>query len=204
MLALAALALAVSLDGLGAGSAYGLKGIGVPAVSLALIGLVSSGAAALAMLGATHLAGVLAPSLAARLGAALLLSLGIWLLWQGWEQTLPAAEGPLLRVRVRPLGLIVQVLRDPRAADLDGSGRLEGGEALLLGLGLALDAAAAGTGAALAGWGYLFPLVVGPAQSLMILVGRRLAARVVGRPLKGVLGYLPGAILVALGVARFI
>lgn len=53
--------------------------------------------------------------------------------------------------RVRPLGVLVQVIRDPTWADLDASGWLDAGESTLLGVALGMDAFAAGFGTGMLG-----------------------------------------------------
>ena len=54
--------------------------------------------------------------------------------------------------RIRPLGLVVKILREPTVADTDTSGMIDIKEALLLGSALALDALGAGLGAAATGY----------------------------------------------------
>ncbi len=114
-------------------------------------------------------------------------------------------EGPVLLLRLRSLGLVVQVWRDPGAADFDRSGRLEGLEALVLGLSLALDGTAVAMAASLSGWGFLFPLFVGPIQALALRAGGSvgwLGRR--GRAAGLAASYLPGCILLALALVRLV
>lgn len=213
-LAALAVAVAVSVDGSVAGAAYGLRRIRVPAASLAIIGAVSGLLVAAAMAGGGRLAGMLGSAAAARLGAGLFLALGLGLTWRAWRSdgrgpsgALPAApspEAPLVLVRVRPLGLIVQIWRDPPAADIDRSGRLEGLEAAALGFILALDAVAAGLGMALNGGGFLFAALVGPVQVAFVSLGARLGARAAGEVRSRVMDFAPGGILLVVGLLRLI
>lgn len=221
-LASLAVAAAVSVDGSVVGAAYGIRRIRVPAGSLGIIGAVSTLLVAAATAGGGWLAGVLGGAAAARLGAALFLVLGLGLTWRAWRQggsdgrgpsgAFPGApppgasppEAPLVLVRLRPLGLIVQIWRDPPAADVDRSGRLEGLEAAALGLILALDAVAAGLGMALNGEGFLFAALVGPVQVAFVSLGARLGARAAGEVRSRVMDFAPGGILLVVGLLRLI
>lgn len=221
-LAALAVAVAVSVDGLVVGAAYGLRRIRVPAGSLAIIGAVSGLPVTAAMAGGGWLAGMLGSAAAARLGAGLLLALGLGLTWRAWRSdgrgpsgacpaVPPAApsastppEAPLVLVRVRPLGLIIQIWRDPPAADVDRSGRLEGLEAAALGLILALDVVAAGLGMALNGGGFLFAALVGPVQVAFVSLGARFGVRAAGEVRSRVMDFAPGGILLVVGLLRLI
>lgn len=219
-LAALAVAVAVSVDGLVVGAAYGLRRIRVPAGSLAIIGAVSGLLVTAAMAGGGWLAGMLGNAAAARLGAGLFLALGLGLTWRAWRSdgrgpsgAFPAApsrtaapppEAPLVLVRVRPLGLIIQIWRDPPAADVDRSGRLEGLEAAALGFILALDAVAAGLGMALNGGGFLFAALVGPVQVAFVSLGARFGVRAAGEVRSRVMDFAPGGILLVVGLLRLI
>ncbi len=208
-LAALAVAVAVSVDGLAVGATYGLRRIRVPAGSLVIIGTVSALLVAAATAGGSRLAGVLGAGTAARLGASLFLLLGLGLTWRAWRQGgRPAADAdpraPLMFLRVRPLGLIIQILQDPRAADLDRSGRLEGLEAVALGLTLALDAVAAGLGMALNEGGFLFAALVGPVQVALVSLGAGLGGRAADGVRSRLMDFAPGGILLVVGLLRLI
>lgn len=198
-------AVAVSLDGLAVGASYGLRRIAIPWVSLAILGGVSSLLVA-AVTVAAWWAGAWLPAAAARrLGGALLVLLGLSAAARGLGRTgAEGDDGPLLRLRLPFLGLVVQVVRDPRAADLDRSGRLDGGEAVLLGLSLALDAVAAGLAMALNGGGLRLAALVGPLQVLFLLAGGWLVRRAGWDRARRLAAYAPGSLLVAVGLWRLL
>lgn len=196
--------LAVSLDSLGVGVSYGLRRIRVPMPSVMLICLNSALLVALSMLAGRWLAGWLNPLAARRLGSLLLVGVGAWISLQAWAQQAAARGGEtLLRFRVPGLGLVVQVLQEPARADLDRSGSINAGEAVLLGLALSLDALGAGFGAAVAGMdGRLAPWLVGVFNwallSLGLFLGGRLGERGWGE--RG--AWVPGLVLVLLGIFK--
>ncbi len=199
------LALALSTDAFGAGASYGLRQIAVPLGSRLIISLLSVTALALSCLAGQALARLLPPPWAARLGGLVLLAMGLRLLAglrSPHRRDLPE-NGTLLQIRVRPLGLVVQVLREPHRADLDRSGTLSAGEALLLGLALALDALAGGLAVPCLN---LHPvpsaLTVGLGQFALFTLGLR-AGRYCGSAAQGHrLAALPGLILIMLGLLK--
>lgn len=153
-------ALAVSLNGVVVGAAYGARSVLMPAGSLILAGSCSS---LLALAGGfLGGAGLLAAGGWAQvLGALMLAALGLSQLLRAGRGGAHPRSGsaaveagddggakPLL-LRIRLLNVVVKVVLEPEAGDVDRSGRLESGEAALVGLSLGLDAAAAGLAAAL-------------------------------------------------------
>lgn len=218
-----ALALALSVDGLAVGVAYGMRRIRVPARSLFIIGLCSAACFAVALTLGEFVAAVVGLSAPHLIGAAVLVALGLWHLGKGWtesrarEAAAGAGEqssvtdrhrdgsddfGTLLRIRVRALGIVVQVLREPGRADLDRSGAIDVGEAVVLGTALGLDALAAGFGAAFVGFGFSVVAVVAGAQLLVtwfgLWLGREHGVRFLGE--KGF--YVPGVILILIGLLQ--
>ncbi|MDI3279931.1 MAG: manganese efflux pump [Bacillota bacterium] len=185
------LAVALSLDGLGAGIAYGLQRIRVPFLALVVVAGTSAALFFLTLTGAGVAVEALAPVWSRILGALILVGIGLWHLL-----------GEVCRLG--SLAVVVRILADPTAADLDRSGQLSLGEAALLGLALALDAAAAGVGAGLSGLGRPWlPALVGGVTFLFTAAGLRLGrAWADWGKAAPVLGRLPGCLLIALGLHR--
>jgi putative sporulation protein YtaF len=203
-LSLIFLALALSLDSLSVGVLYGARGIRLPWAAILVTGLISGALVGLTMwLG--RLAGtILAPATAQRLGGAILAGVGVWVIYQTLRTHIPDTPGALCTIRLRPLGLVIQILREPQAADIDRSGTISAGEAGLLGLALALDSVGAGFGAALAGFDPLrLPAFVAVACSGCLWLGSRLA-RILPFPREGRWSVVHGVALLLLGLYRMI
>lgn len=226
ILSIVLFAVALSFDGFGVGIAYGIKKIRIPLKSLIVISLTSSTAIGFSMLlgsGLTHVISIIA---AERIGAVILVIMGGWLLFQsllsqeeqiigkspetsaiGFQAPSPMGiliEEPLFRIQIKPLGLVVQILRQPVKADLDHSGIISPKEAIFLGLALAMDALGAGIGAAMAGFSILITLfVVGMVKFCLVsfggFVGRRFCASWLGNWAS----FIPGIVLILLGLANF-
>jgi putative sporulation protein YtaF len=215
LLSSAVLALALSLDSLGVGTAYGFRRIRVPISSVLLISLTSGAVFGLAMLVGRLVSTVAAAHLAKVIGSAFLIVLGTWVFVQAWaERAAHRGEAgqdgrvEIASLYLRSAGLVVKILHDPTAADVDHSGVITQSEAFILGLTLALDSAGAGFGAALAGWMPPWtPLFVALAGFVCLSAGLLCASRASESTFlveQRLAGFLPGLVLVGLGVWRLI
>ncbi|HHV57736.1 MAG TPA: sporulation membrane protein YtaF [Firmicutes bacterium] len=199
------LALAVSLDSLGVGFAYGAKKVRIPPVSLFLLSGLSMAAMYSSMLAGRVLAGLLPAASSRWLGGAILIGMGLSSFFTAWRsQRKKTGEDKLLSLRIRPLGLIIQVIEEPGRADLDDSGEISSGEAVLLGAALALDALGAGLGAALTAFPpFITSALVGGATLCTLKVGQGLGQRLL-RLETSWATLAHGALLVALGFYRLL
>lgn len=211
-------AMAVSLDGVAVGVAYGLRGVRVPLASLVVIGLASGLSVAASMAVGQALSVILSPLAARVIGGLLLAGLGIFLLREarkdsagdepvpaaGPVPTLPESPLPVLQFRIPPLRMVVRVLREPEVADVDRSGFIGVGESFIVGLALALDAFGAGLAAGLTGMpAALTGTVAAVVASGFLEVGIRLGGAL-ERGLGSRLRLVPGFALVVLGLMRVI
>ena len=193
-------ALALNLDSFGAGMAYGARKIKVPLLSLFIISLISVVAISVSMLGGEMLLAFIPVSLAHRLGGFLLLLIGLWVLHQARRDNNLTG---MIEIHIRPLGLAIQILREPARADLDRSGVISPREALILGAALAMDAFGAGFAVSMLGFSIsITAAVVGLGHFLLtylgIIAGRTITTSGVGRQLTA----LPGCILISLGLLK--
>lgn len=181
------LAVAVSLDGVGVGFACGLGRVRLPFSTLLMMGAASGAAVLGSMALGTVISRLLTPSLAEKIGGAILLGFGLFML----AQYLGSGRG------------LVQLLDEPVRADLDKSGSIGLGEGVILGAAMAMDAFAAGFGAAMAG---LPPLAtgaaVGAAKVLLVGGSYRLAGVLAVRA--GGIRLLPGVLLALLGLFKIL
>ncbi|MFZ5650621.1 MAG: sporulation membrane protein YtaF [Bacillota bacterium] len=214
------IALALNIDALGVGVAYGIRRIRLPFASMLVISLVSMTAISLSMLAGQLLGKIIPPYLARHIGGLMLVIIGVWALYQYFSQnkddpadmvsshdSTPTPAGkpqdPVSILKIQFLGLIIQILKEPHRADLDTSGVLSGKEAFLLGASLALDSLVAGIAISLLGFNILmtaFCVSFGQLLSIWLglNVGRGLGRSFLGRHM----AVVPGLILILLGVAR--
>lgn len=115
---------------------------------------------------------------------------------------LPAAQR-VVRIEIKSFGLVIEILKHPAAADVDRSGNISPGEAAILGIALSLDAFGAGLGAALIGLSpWITPVVIGLSSGLFIVAGLQAGAKMSGLDWARRLVFLPGMILIAIGILK--
>ena len=147
------LGMAVSFDGFGVGFAYGLRRVHIPPVSLLIICVSSALSVFLSMQAGSMIARLLSPQVGTVLGGIMLIGVGFMIMRQSWQDG-ETEEGKIKNNDNNSKGYnyLSGVLREPTRADFDCSGVITGKEAIVLGVALAMDAFAAGFGAAMMGF----------------------------------------------------
>ena len=206
--AILTLAAIVSCDGMAAGFAYGIRQIKLPPTAIALVSLTSATTMYFSMSIGSLIRSHTSPLVAKAVGSLLLVGLGMYLLYQEGRQTKVSGDavedGQLVNWRIRSLGLVIQVWHDPIRADSDSSGAINLVEAVVLGAALAMDAFAAGLGAAMTGLPPLHTAIaVGLCKFVFVSSGLGLGYKLIGIvPLK-YFSPVPGMLLIFMGVWRF-
>ncbi|WP_438447970.1 sporulation membrane protein YtaF [Gorillibacterium sp. sgz5001074] len=220
LLSLSIMALALSLDGFGVGAMYGLRRIRIPAMSILIIALMSGLVFFSSMRIGSYVAAFFSPGLATMIGAVILMAIGCWAVYQVATQEkrqdeedraaaekeqapVPAEEPRVLTIQLKRLGLVIQILKTPAAADLDRSGTISSREAAWLGIALSLDAFGAGIGAALIGYPpVLTSVVIALSCGTFITLGLRVGLLYSNAKWVKRLSILPGFILILIGVMK--
>lgn len=213
-------ALALSFDAFGVGLSYGIRRIRIPFFSMLIITLCTIFAMGLAIFCGNSLMNVVSFIPAKILGASILFMLGGVQLIRAlihWIKGGPnrkavtacrmtSSEQPIVKLEFKVLGVIIQVLRAPEQADLDGSGIISPKESLLLGCALSLDAFASGLALGIA-IGVLKSLSViawvAFMQFIMICFGQALTGKIPEDYLDK-LEFLPGTMLILLALGKLI
>ncbi|MEG6617031.1 sporulation membrane protein YtaF [Peptococcaceae bacterium 1198_IL3148] len=213
LLTIIVFALALNMDALGTGVAYGVRKIKIPITSLLIISMMSVLSISLSMALGHVLAGCLSEAFAHRLGGLILLTIGVWVLVQSWqdhklpviekEEVIETTEQKIMQIRIKAFGLVIQILREPSKADLDKSGTISPREALLLGVALAMDAFGAGFAVSMMGFDpILTAIVVGIGHIVLTYAGLMLGSGFAATGLGKKMAVLPGFILIALGLLK--
>ncbi len=193
------LAAAVSIDGLGAGFAYGVRNLYVPLLSLFIVSISSSLALLAAMFAGRSMASLFPPHMASLAGGGILILVGGYIIGSTFLEEAPAGEVHKAKTSLRSL------LREPEKADFDRSGSINAREAAILGLALAMDAFGAGFGAAMAGYSPLVTcLLVGVCKFLFVSGGVSLGKRYARSLDSTKASWLAGGVLIILGVINII
>jgi putative sporulation protein YtaF len=206
------LACALSFDSFVAGMTYGMRKVKIPVVSVSVIAGFSGGLMFLSLHAGHWIAHGFSPFWSQLAGALILMGLGIWtLINKGQREEEPVANQEsesgktLLSFEIRMLGLVIQILKTPMAADVDRSGVISPMEAVWLGLALSLDAFGAGLGAAMMGYPpFPLALAIAATSALFLLAGIRTGWKVSGKRLPALMEYLPGLLMIAIGLFRLI
>lgn len=177
MLGLLILAIAVSIDGLAAGMAFGMKKIIVPLQSIMIIGISSGGVIAVSMPLGHVLLKFIPQQFTHWIGAGIFIS----------------------------IGLISLLNQNPIQADRDHSGEISAKEAFLLGISLSIDSIAAGVSAALLGFTiWLTAGTIAISCALFIWMGSYVGHHLTRLIQNRYLSYIPGLLLVILGMIKLL
>lgn len=224
------LAMALSLDGFGAGITYGLRKTKIPFLSVVIISLCSGIVLCISMQAGALLQRIFSPSAASVIGAVILMAMGGWSLIQQFaarsnreagNETLrstktetrkeavtkmvPLAKKEIFTLEIRKLGLVIQILRSPTQADMDDSGSISSWEAMWLGAALSLDAFGAGLGAAMLGLSpWVTSAVAALFSGLFLLLGMKVGFRVAANNGMRFIAYLPAFLLFFMGIMKLL
>ncbi|MEL7566272.1 MAG: sporulation membrane protein YtaF [Dehalobacterium sp.] len=201
-------ALAVSIDGFGVGFAYGMKNTIIPIRSLLVIYLTSSTAVGISMFFGKIVILFIPLETARLIGALILSCMGLFMLIHSWlqkkeEAALPGGEEMLLSFRISPLGILIQILKEPAKADIDKSGTIDLREAFILGFALAMDALGAGFAVAVAGFPPLWTvLTVGGCKFVMVYTAVKLGKLSANNRFIKKTAFVPGLLILILGLSK--
>ncbi len=207
------LAIAISLDGFSVGVTYGMRKIKMGFYPLLIISGISTLIMYITVNIGANLAELFNPDLAASIGGLFLIIIGAWLLLTNiinkkkedkisWND-----ENELLfTLKIKPLGIIIQILNYPAKVDIDHSGTIDITEAFILGLALAFDAIGVGLGAGLVNYSiYILPLTIGIVNISFMLAGYYIGKYLHKNIFSG-LHYelVPGILIIFLGIIKII
>lgn len=225
------LTIAVSIDSLGVGVTYGLRRVRFEPWSLAVIGICTLFLMGLAMLFGRVFNQFIPDRLGSIIGALILIGIGGWHTLRYWKDANPSVQNAgsgtpavptpaeaatkpnkdggqmsniLTAFRLPYLGIMVQILQDPMRVDADASKQIEVREALILGLALGMDAFGAGFGAAVAGFSFFVIPLVAVAAILFLVLGCMLGHWRVLQNMGQSFIYLPGLLLMGLGLIQLL
>ncbi|WP_353892673.1 sporulation membrane protein YtaF [Proteinivorax hydrogeniformans] len=196
--------MAVSIDGLGAGVAYGINRVRMSWLTIVLVSVASGFAIYASLLGGRLFSYFLTPTVAETIGAGILMLMGIFLFTNGIKTLLSKAKQNGIESK-KWYQSILDILKQPMAADIDKSGTISHYEGVLLGVALAMDAFGAGFGAALSGASpEIMAATVVVFKGIMLTCGLYLGAIFSNLQWQGILILLPGIIFFTLGTINLL
>lgn len=154
------LAIALSVDALGIGISYSIRGIKVPLTARCVIFGLSVLITGAALLVGQYTLQCLNPVLSKAIGMGILFCMGAWILFESRKDN------------TDPEDVVTNLIQDPTTCDFNRSKRLDPSEAFFMGIALSVDSIGAGIGSGITGWGILIaPLLVGFFQMLFLYIG---------------------------------
>lgn len=206
------LALAISVDGFVVGITYGLKKIKISFLPILIISVASGLTMFASMSLGTFLSRYLSTLRAEQIGGVMLILIGFWLSYQSRVNNVDKTKeynGNIVKeiftLKIKPLGLMINLLKEPVKADLDYSGNISSREAIFLGIALALDAFGSGIAAAMTGYNsMLTAIAVSMFKFIFLSLGIYLGKEMGSLFLDNKVKLLPGIILILLGLFKLI
>jgi putative sporulation protein YtaF len=200
------LAAGVSVDALATGAAYGLKSIRVPLLSLIIIGAITGLFTVGAMISAQFFSEVINSSLVAWIGAILLCMLGFWNIIIEYLARVTNKNDKQSEKLTHSFGeMIIDVMAQPEMADSDKSNSISCIEAISLGIALGMDNMIATFAACMLGNLPAYtPLVMAGVQMILITLGIQMATCYIPYNVKNGIPYIPGVVLIIIGLTRLV
>lgn len=201
------LGFAVSLDSFTVGLTYGIRKVTIPIKSYIIISLCTF----LVLLSAMGIGSIIqffiSYEAAKRIGGIILIGIGIYVLYQFFTSQETSRENQMkykvLEFEIKPLAIIIKIVKKPMEADFDKSGNISSMEALFLGIALSLDSFGAGIGAALIDLPpILFAIVITISSTLFIIAGISIGKIFRNVGLMKNLMFLPGIALILIGIFK--
>ncbi len=212
--AIVLLSISLSIDALSMGVSYGMQKVKIPLMPKVLICFSSVIYALMGLIFGGWLFNVLGNKTSNIIGVIILVFIGTWMIHKAYKgnarkkgsNTLNE-QGKLAEFAIKSIGITIMVIKNPAKGDIDNSGVIDIKEALLLGIALNMDAAAACMGSVMIGISsWMIPLFVGAVQMLFIEGGLWLGKAIHNRKVlsEKILSVIPGLILISMGLARLI
>lgn len=209
MLSILLLSISLSIDALGIGTTYGLRGIRIPNAAKVIISIQSIVITSLSLFCGKWLSELLPPGIATHIGVFILIFMGIWILWQGIregeKEVLVKKEDTIIDVLIKSMGITIKIIRTPQYCDLNNSFIIDPFEAFYLGIALSFDSFGAGFGSGASGlFSPMIPLLVAICQVIFLSVGSLLGNRL--KLFKGfqnnICVIFSGILLIFIGILR--
>jgi putative sporulation protein YtaF len=199
------LVIAVSIDGLGVGITYGMQKIKVPIRAILIIMFCSGIVLLTSMTIGSFLQNFISVDIAQSIGGVILISLGLFSLFNIIRSNINKEKKMKEESSTSKLKNITTVFATPDKADLDKSGNISIGEALILGFALALDAFGAGIGASLLGYiPWITALLIATMSGIFLFSGMKIGLFLAKHEKLQKLSFLAPTILIGLGVLNLI
>jgi Predicted membrane protein len=178
------LALSLNIDSLSIGVNYGLRKIKISIPAIAAIVLISIMTLTVSYSAGHFIFAFISIFASRMISSILLMLLGIVLFIQAMINIRYPVESEaflIKKIRIKPLNIIVNIVREPSSADIDHSGTIDLREAIYIGSALSIDALTVGISLAAYHINLILFLLLTAAINSLFLVSGELIGKFVGR-----------------------
>lgn len=195
-MALIFIVLAVSLDGFGVGITYGIRAIRITIPALFMI-MCCSGMIVLLSMSLGHLIRTfITPTFTEKLGGMIFILLGLFVIGSHLKKKLG-----ITFFEHHGFHRFTSILSQPQQVDKDSSGVISGGEAVILGIALAIDALGAGFASAMIGYPpLLMAILIALMSGLFLYSGIKIGLLLSRHKTFEKLTLLPPLLLITIGI----
>ncbi len=204
------IALSVSIDSLGIGITYGIKGTKINITSKIILFYTSLIIVTFATKLGNLITSIFSNFIANLIGSTMLIFMGFWVIFQSFNKKIivyKKYKSKIYNFFIKSFRIAIQIIKKPIYSDLDNSKIIDSKEALYLGLALSVDSLCVGISSSMIELNSnLFPILVSTFQLLFISFGNLL-----GKKLKNSLKFpeniysiLSGILLILIGLFKFL
>ena len=219
------LAICVSIDSLGIGLTYGLKNTKISSIAKLILFIICLVVTGLSVAIGNYISQIFTPDISKIIGATFLCILGAWIIIQSItdksksndfnNDTNKRLDNSNRNIKdkkeyqffIKFLGITIQIIKDPSYSDLDKSNKIDGKEAMYLGIALSLDSIGIGIGSSIMTSNlFLFPLLASIFQLLFLSVGSFLGKKIrdISNIPQNIWSIISGALLIFIGFSKII
>lgn len=197
------LALSVSIDSLGIGITYGLRKTSISTPAKFILFIISFAFVCISVTLGYFLISILPNNIIKTVSVILLCLMGFLIIYEAMNTT-EKKEYKSHQIFLKPLGITIQIIKNPISSDLNNSKIIEKNESIYLAFALSLDSICVGiTSSSFGIYSLLFPILVPLFQFLFLNVGIILGKKIVlyNTSIKK-WNILSGILLIIIGILR--
>ena len=205
------LAIPISLDCIGIGMTYGIKNTYITPLAKFIIFSIFFIVTSVAVSIGTLIIEIFSLEFANIIGVILLVLMGLWIIFQSLRPKKEFTKKPKIlipkihRFFIKPLGLTIQIIKNPSYSDLDHSNYIDAKEALYLGSAISIDAFCAGVGCSAIGiTSFLFPLFISIFHIVFLSFGSFIGKNISSRTKipDNIWSIISGFLLISIGISK--
>lgn len=208
------LALSVSIDSLSIGITYGLKDTKISYIGKVTLFITSFIISIISIWFGDNIKNIFPDIITKMIGTFILIFMGLFIIYQSVcknnlknNKIKSNSEEKIYSFFIKFLGITIKIIKNPISSDFDNSKKIDGKEALFLGLALSLDAFCVGIGSGIIGINsFIFPFLTSLFQLIFlntgILFGKKINS--LSKLPDNIWSIISGTLLILIGIIKFL